>query len=205
MASKQHWETIYISKTADSVSWFQEHAGTSLQMIAGTGITSDGHIIDVGGGASTLADDLLSAGFTRVSVLDLSAAALQTAQARLGSKAAAATGITGDITQVELPDNRYDIWHDRAVFHFLVSPAERAAYKKTLGRSLKTGGHLILATFAEDGPEKCSGLSVQRYSVAELQAELGSDYALLHSKREQHTTPSQAIQNFNYCYFRKLT
>lgn len=203
MPSREHWENVYTSKPADSVSWFQPHANASLQFIDSTDVPHEGHIIDVGGGASTLVDDLLAKGYSNISVLDLSGAALQVAQSRLGSQTSKVTWLTGDITKIQLPENCYDLWHDRAVFHFLVEAEDRAAYKNTLIRSVKPDGHVIIATFAEDGPLKCSGLPVKRYSVAELQAEMGAQFTLVHSKREQHATPSGAIQNFNYCYFRK--
>jgi ubiquinone/menaquinone biosynthesis C-methylase UbiE len=203
MPSKEHWENVYTTKATDSVSWFQEHANTSLQLIERSEIPPNGKIIDVGGGASTLVDDLLAQGYSNVSVLDLSLAALQAAQSRLSVQAGRVTWITGDITRVELPENYYNLWHDRAVFHFLVDAEDRAAYKNTLHRSVKRGGHVIVATFAEDGPMKCSGLPINRYSVADLQQELGDGLSLLGAVREQHLTPSGAIQNFNYCYFKK--
>lgn len=203
MPSKELWENVYTTKATDSVSWFQQHANTSLQLIEHSGVPLSGQIIDVGGGASTLVDDLLAHGYSNVSVLDLSLAALQAAQSRLGALADRVTWITGDITRVEPPENCYDLWHDRAVFHFLVDAEDRAAYKRALHRSVKRGGHVVIATFAEDGPLKCSGLPINRYSVAELQEEIGDELTLLDSVREQHQTPSGAIQNFNYCYFKK--
>jgi 2-polyprenyl-3-methyl-5-hydroxy-6-metoxy-1,4-benzoquinol methylase len=203
MDSKEHWEKVYTTKPAESVSWFQQHASTSLELIAHTGVTPRGHIIDVGGGASTLIDDLIAKGFCNVSVLDLSEVALETAQSRLGRKAAKVNWIVGDITAIRLPQSCYDIWHDRAVFHFLINAEDRAAYKAILEHSLKPDGHLIMATFAEDGPTQCSGLAVKRYSVAELEAEIGSHFTLVRAKKEQHVTPSGAIQNFNYCHFRR--
>lgn len=203
MQSKEHWETVYTSKAADSVSWFQEHAATSLKLIKATGVSPQGRIIDVGGGASTLVDNLLAGGFQAISVLDLSAAALQAAQARLGARSPSVDWIVGDITDIQLPKAHFDVWHDRAVFHFLVSAEARDAYRKILQHSLKPAGHLVLATFAEDGPLQCSGLSVQRYSVTELAAEMGASFSLVHAEKEQHRTPSGVIQNFNYCQFRK--
>jgi 2-polyprenyl-3-methyl-5-hydroxy-6-metoxy-1,4-benzoquinol methylase len=203
MHSKEQWDKVYTSKSAASVSWYQEHAGTSLRLIAETGVLPEAQIIDVGGGASTLVDDLLAGGFRNIAVLDLSAAALQAAQSRLGNAAGRVNWISGDITDIQLPQNHFDVWHDRAVFHFLVTPEARAAYRSVLNRSLKPGGHLILATFAEDGPTQCSGLPVRNYSVTELETEVGSQFNLLHAGKEQHTTPSGAIQNFIYCLFRK--
>lgn len=210
MIPKEHWEKIYTGKPADAVSWYQAHATASLELIAFTGVSPESHIIDVGGGASTLVDDLLSRGFSNIAVLDLSEAALQAAQSRLGDSAAvnrsaaSVDWIVGDITAVTLPEKRYAIWHDRAVFHFLTSPSDRKAYKANLNHALKPEGHVILATFAEDGPTQCSGLPVQHYSVAGLEAELGPAFKLMFSKKEQHITPSGTVQNFNYCYFKKL-
>ncbi len=203
MPSKTHWEKIYASKPTTAVSWFQEHARHSLDLIAATGIPRDGAIIDVGGGASTLVDDLLAAGYSALTVLDLSAAALTAAQARLGVKAAQVNWLESDITTAVLPCSAFDVWHDRAVFHFLTTPEERQAYVQTVLRSVKPGGHVIVATFAEDGPIQCSGLPVQRYSAAELHAEFGAPFTLVHHDKEEHHTPFGTVQQFVYCYCRK--
>ena len=160
MNSKQHWEQVYATKSSDSVSWFQEHADQSLRLIHNTGLGKEAAIIDVGGGASTLVDDLSSEGFSDLTVLDLSGAALTVARQRLGKRADAVHWTEGDITRAEFPVHRFDIWHDRAVFHFLTTPADRQAYVERVMRSVRPGGHVIVATFAEDGPEKCSGLPV---------------------------------------------
>ena len=155
---QEHWENVYQTKPPDTVSWFQEHATRSLEMIQSIDKAPNAQIIDVGGGASTLVDDLLAGGFKHVSVLDLSASALEVARVRLGSLASNATWIAGDITTVELPAHAYDIWHDRAVFHFLTDPADRIAYVRQVMKSVKPGGHVIVAAFAPDGPEQCSCL-----------------------------------------------
>jgi len=202
MQSREHWERVYTTKSATGVSWYQEHAEQSLRLIHQTGVPVDGAILDVGGGASTLVDDLQREGWTRVSVLDLSAAAMSAARARLGERAAAVRWIEGDILKVSLPEHAYDIWHDRAVFHFLTSEADRRAYVAQVMRSVKPQGHVIVATFAEDGPTQCSGLPVMRYSPAELHGQFGSSFSLLKQEREEHHTPGGVVQKFIYCYCR---
>ncbi|HEX5363975.1 MAG TPA: class I SAM-dependent methyltransferase [Gallionella sp.] len=204
MQSKDHWEKVYTTKAVDAVSWFQEHADYSLALIRATGVAKDAAIIDVGGGASTLVDDLLADGYRDLTVLDLSAVALESARKRLGAHAAGVDWIEADITQAELPARRFDVWHDRAVFHFLTSPEEREAYVQTVFRSVKPGGHVIVATFAEDGPTQCSGLPVMRYRPDELHAEFGEAFSLLHHEKELHQTPSGAMQCFVYCYCRRV-
>lgn len=203
MQSKEHWEQVYQTKASDSVSWFQEHARQSVQLIQQTGVGSTAGIIDVGGGASTLVDDLLAEGYSNVTVLDLSEAALSTAKLRLGDQGKDVTWLVGDITQIELPVNAYDVWHDRAVFHFLTTHQEREAYVRAVMRAVKPGGHVIVATFAEDGPEKCSGLPVMRYSADQLHAEFGVPFTLLRQEREEHHTPFGTVQKFVYCLCRK--
>ena len=202
MDSKSHWETVYSTKRSDSVSWFQEHAEESLRLIAATRLGSAAAIIDVGGGASTLVDDLLAAGFADISVLDLSAAAMAAARQRLGVAAGKVAWIEGDITQVDLPCARFDIWHDRAVFHSLTDTASRRLYVEQVMRAVRPGGHVIVATFAKDGPEQCSGLPVMRYSADELHAEFGDGFKLLAHQKEQHRTPLGRVQQFVYCYCR---
>jgi len=204
MQSKDHWETVYSTKASDAVSWFQPHADFSVGLIKATGVGLDASIIDVGGGASTLVDDLLANGYTDLTVLDLSASALAAARNRLGSKASAVRWIEADITKADLSANKFDVWHDRAVFHFLTTPEDRAAYVRTVFRSVKPGGHVIAATFAEDGPNQCSGLPVRRYRPDELHAEFGEAFSLLHHEKEAHHTPSGTVQQFVYCYCRRM-
>lgn len=204
MQSKDHWEKVYTTKASDTVSWYQPHADTSVALIRATGAALDASIIDVGGGASTLVDDLLALGYTNLTVLDLSSAALAAARQRLGSKASGVRWIEADITQAGLPDRKFDIWHDRAVFHFLTSPEERAAYVQAVFRAVKPGGHVIVASFAEDGPDQCSGLPVMRYRPDELHAEFGEAFALLKHKKEAHHTPTGTVQQFVYCYCRRM-
>lgn len=200
---KEHWERVYATKQARQVSWYQPRAERSLRLIAQTGAPRGAAITDVGGGASTLVDDLLREGYTSLTVLDVSAAALAAARARLGEQARAVTWLEADVTQVDLPAAAYDIWHDRAVFHFLTEAPHRRAYVATLLRALRPGGHVVIATFAEDGPEKCSGLPVVRFSPAELKAALGDAFTLLQYEREEHHTPGGAAQRFVYCLFRR--
>ena len=205
MQPKNHWEHVYSTKKTESVSWFQEHAEQSMRLIRGTGVPYSAGIIDVGGGASTLVDDLLSSGYCAVSVLDLAAAALSVAKARLGERASQVQWTEGDITKVLLPVHAFDVWHDRAVFHFLTSKEDREAYVDTVLRSVKPGGHVIVATFAEDGPIQCSGLPVMRYGPSELHAEFGSPFSLVQHEREEHHTPFGTVQKFVYCYCRKVS
>lgn len=203
MDTKQHWEKVYSDKSADAVSWFQPHAIRSLKLIQSLVVDKAAHIIDVGGGASTLVDDLLEQGYSNLSVLDLSAAALQVAKNRLGNAAAKIHWLEGDVTQLSLPENSIDLWHDRAVFHFLTTEEERRRYVGTVLKSVRPGGYVLVATFAEDGPEKCSGLPVQRYSASGLHTEFGSAFELLGNETEQHQTPFGKSQSFVYCYCRR--
>lgn len=197
---QDHWEKVYQTKQPDAVSWFQEHATQSLDLIRSTGISLDANVIDVGGGASTLVDDLLKSGFKNLSVLDLSANALAVARNRLGAAGDSVTWIAGDIRSVDLPKNTYDIWHDRAVFHFLTAPADRAAYVQQVMKAVKPGGHVIVATFAPDGPAQCSGLPVVRYSPDELHQTFGPTFELIEHMSEEHKTPWGSVQHFVYCH-----
>ncbi len=203
MDRKQHWDQVYKTKPSDTVSWFQEHAYQSLRLIHNAGSGLDAAIIDVGGGASKLVDDLVMEGYTDLTVLDLSSTAISVAKRRLGKRAKAVNWVVGDVTCAEFPIHRFDIWHDRAVFHFLTSSDERHAYVDCVMRSVRPGGHVIIATFAEDGPEKCSGLPVMRYKPETLHAEFGAAFLLVRHEKEAHHTPSGAIQKFVYCYCRK--
>jgi 2-polyprenyl-3-methyl-5-hydroxy-6-metoxy-1,4-benzoquinol methylase len=202
MDPKAHWETVHRTKAPTEVSWYQDHPERSLDFIARTGMPKSGALIDVGGGMSTLADDLLAAGYTDVTVLDIAAAALAVAQARLAERARDVTWIEGDITRVALPAAHYDLWHDRAVFHFLTDPADRARYVAATHHAVKPGGHVIVATFASDGPSQCSGLDVMRYDPASLHDAFGDAFALVDSARETHVTPTGREQRFVYCYCR---
>ena len=202
---KEHWETVYTTKPTDEVSWFQPHAQLSLDLIKTAAANKDAGIIDVGGGASTLVDDLLAEGYRDLTVLDLSAAALRAARQRLGTQESEVRWIEADITEVDLPGKRYDIWHDRAVFHFLTTAQQREAYVRTVFNAVKPGGHVIVATFAEDGPLQCSGLPVIRYRADELHDEFGDAFTLLKHQKEEHHTPSGKVQKFVYCYCRRIS
>tara|TARA_R110002167_G_scaffold365860_2_gene591745 strand:+ start:73691 stop:74311 length:621 start_codon:yes stop_codon:yes gene_type:complete len=204
MESKRHWENVYTSKADSEVSWFQEHAQLSLKLIRDSNIPTSASIIDVGGGASTLVDDLLENGYEKITILDLSEAALITAKTRIGAYAVDIKWIDADILTVELPTHAYDVWHDRAVFHFLTTEDERHAYVKKVLQTVKPGGLVIVATFAEDGPTQCSGLPVMRYSANDLHSEFGEPFELLGHKKESHHTPSGNEQKFVYCFCRKV-
>jgi SAM-dependent methyltransferase len=202
MNAKTHWEHIYETKAPTQVSWYQEHSRFSLQYIRNTGIQKTDALIDVGGGASTLVDDLIADGYQAISILDVSAAALQLARQRLGPHAVNVNWIEADITQADLPHHAYDVWHDRAVFHFLTQAADRQHYVEIVRRSVRKGGHVIVATFAPDGPERCSGLEVVRYSPESLHHEFGGDFEVVDSTHETHHTPFGTVQKFIYCYCR---
>lgn len=204
MQSKEHWEHVYTTKAAAEVSWFQEHAGLSQKLIREAAVPASASIIDVGGGASTLVDDLLVHGYEHVTVLDLSATALAKAATRLGERGAHVQWLEANILEAELPAYTYDVWHDRAVFHFLVTEKERHVYVQQVLRAVKPGGIVIIATFAEDGPTQCSGLPVMRYSASELHAEFGKPFQLLGHESECHHTPGGNEQKFVYCLCRKV-
>jgi SAM-dependent methyltransferase len=203
MSDKSHWEQIYASRASDDLSWFQLHAERSLALIRNTAVALDGAIIDVGGGASALAADLLHAGYSSLWVLDISAAALDAARQRLGEQAVRIHWLESDVTRAELPPAHFDIWHDRAVFHFLTAADDRAAYVERACAAVRPGGHLIIATFAEDGPRQCSGLPVMRYDAAALSAEFAAATELVHTETETHRTPSGELQHFRYCHLRR--
>lgn len=196
---RQHWEGIYSNKASDEVSWFQPHAASSLRLIRNCA-DQQAHIIDVGGGASTLVDGLLDAGYRHLTVLDLAESALAASRKRLGERAQGVQWIAADITRASLPAAQYDVWHDRAVFHFLTDPTDRARYVAQVLNSVKPGGHVIVAAFGPDGPLQCSGLDVMRYAPDALHAEFGAPFRLLGHEAETHRTPAGMAQEFVYCY-----
>jgi ubiquinone/menaquinone biosynthesis C-methylase UbiE len=202
--SKEHWEHIYRTRQVDQVSWYQEHPESSLRLIRATGVPKTAKIIDVGGGASKLIGELIADGYSELTVLDLSAAGLDAAKNRLGARAPAVKWIEADITRFDFPPFEYDVWHDRAVFHFLTSLQDRDAYISAVLKTVKRGGHVIVATFAENGPDHCSGLPVMRYSADRLHSEFGESFALVAQEKEAHETPSGVVQQFVYCYCRKI-
>lgn len=197
-----HWESVHAIKGPEDVSWYRPHLDRSLEFIEKAGLDHGAHIIDVGGGASTLVDDLLDRGYRNVTVLDISPTAIGRARKRLGHRAAEVAWRVGDITQVELPSAHYDLWHDRAVFHFLTTDDARRRYVAAVRHAVRLGGHVIVATFGPEGPEKCSGLDVMRYSAEALHAEFGSPFSKIGSTVESHVTPWGTEQEFVYCYCR---
>jgi trans-aconitate methyltransferase len=200
---EQHWRTVYTDKQPEDVSWYQATPEQSLLALDQFGTVPSQSLIDIGGGASTLVDALLARGWRDLTVLDIAAPALAAAQVRLGERAAEVTWQVADITAWQ-PPRRYDIWHDRAVFHFLNQPEQRAAYVRALGAGLAQSGLAIIATFALDGPEKCSGLVVERYDAEKLAQTLGSGFHLEATWRDVHLTPWGASQAFTWCVFRRL-
>lgn len=204
MEPKDHWEKIYRTKAATEVSWFQEHPQLSLRLIREANPPVSASIIDVGGGTSALVDDLLANGYEKVTVLDFSETALNTAKARLGAGAGRVRWMEANVLEADLPKNAFDVWHDRAVFHFLTTAAERQAYVRQVLHAVKPGGIVIVATFAEDGPTKCSGLPAMRYSAEELHSEFGQPFQLLGHEKESHHTPGGIEQKFVYCLCKKV-
>jgi SAM-dependent methyltransferase len=202
MDLKSHWEGIYRDKLPTQVSWYQPHARRSLDLIRRVSPPPGGAIIDVGGGASTLIDGLLDAGYHDLTVLDLSAAALAVARARLGTRANTVRWVEADVLNASLPTTGYSVWHDRAAFHFLTAPADRARYVAQVRQAVRPGGFVLVATFAGDGPTRCSGLEVNRYSSEALHAEFGAPFHLVASEREEHITPGGVRQAFIYCLCR---
>jgi 2-polyprenyl-3-methyl-5-hydroxy-6-metoxy-1,4-benzoquinol methylase len=198
--SGHHWERVYGEKEEASVSWFQERPKTSLDLIARTAVGLHARIIDVGGGASRLADALLESGHRDITVLDIAEAALAKSRARLASQAEDVSWIASDLRDWK-PESSFDVWHDRAVFHFMVTDDDRRAYLSTLRQAVRHGGHVIIATFGANGPEKCSGLPVQRYEPEGLAAVLGSEFSLVESVREEHLTPAKKVQSFQFSRF----
>ena len=203
MTGKQHWETVYRTKAADAVSWYRPHLDTSLALIERAAPDRNAAVLDVGGGASTLVDDLLARGYRDLSVLDISAAALNVARERLGEAADKVTWLAANLLDAPLPQARYDLWHDRAVFHFLTEAEQRAHYLRQLTHALKPGGHAVLATFGPQGPLKCSGLDTVRYDAGELARALGDGFTLVDSALEAHATPFGATQQFLYALFQR--
>lgn len=199
MDSKLHWEQIYRTKRPDQVSWFEAEPRHSLDLVQRVAPGPDAAIIDVGAGAATFVDGLLDAGYRRITVLDLSAVALAESQRRLGERARLVDWREADVRTARFAPHTLDVWHDRAVFHFLTEPADRSSYVAQVRHALRPGGFVLVATFAADGPARCSGLEVDRYSADELHTEFGRDFRLLTSERHMHVTPRGAQQAFTYC------
>lgn len=196
-----HWQTVWTTKPADEVSWYQDDPAPSLAMIAAAGLRKDAAIIDVGGGASTLVDRLLERGYVHVAVLDIAEAALRQAAERLGPMGDDATWIEADVLDWRPVPGLFDLWHDRAVLHFLTEPADRARYVEVMKAALGPGATVILAAFAPDGPEKCSGLPVRRHDSASLAALLGPEFRRVEEARQEHVTPGGNVQKFQWARF----
>jgi ubiquinone/menaquinone biosynthesis C-methylase UbiE len=202
MNRSAHWEQVYRTRRTDEVSWFQSQPARSLRFIQQVNPPPGGPVIDLGGGASSLVDALLDAGYHDVTMLDISSTALAHARARLGERSARVRWIEGDVLDADLPAAGFAVWHDRAVFHFLTTADDQARYVARVRHALRPGGHVVIATFAEDGPTRCSGLEVSRYSAPELLEVFGDTFTLITSEREEHRTPSGAIQRFTWCVLR---
>lgn len=200
--ARSHWEKVYTTKAETEVSWYQPHSQRSLELISAAAPDPVAEIVDIGGGASRLVDDLLARGYTDLTVLDLSEAALAKSRLRLGSDAGKVAWVVADITEWH-PPRAYDVWHDRAVFHFLTGPEEQAAYLAALRAGTAAGSTVIIATFALDGPQSCSGLPVQRYSPETLSVRLGPAFGLTRQAEEMHETPWGTQQEFSYAVFRR--
>lgn len=200
MKSETHWETVYQTKQPTEVSWYRPHLELSLQLIEEAAPNRDARVIDVGGGESTLVDDLLARGYQQPSVLDISSTALAVARARLGGKSSDVDWLCGDVTTFPFAHHEYDVWHDRAVFHFLTDANERAGYVRQVVNAVRPGGRVIVATFGPEGPTRCSGLDVVRYGPDALHDEFGARFELVKHLTELHQTPAGSIQQFTYCY-----
>ncbi len=202
MDTKTHWEKVYAVKAPDAVSWYRPHLETSLALIERAANSHSAAVIDVGGGESTLVDDLVVRGYRKITLLDVSQTAIEVSKKRLGAAAQQVNWITGDVTEVPLDADAYDVWHDRAVFHFLTNPAHRISYVRQVARAVRPGGHVIVSTFGPEGPTKCSGLEVMRYDADSLHGEFGGRFRLVESSKELHQTPFGTTQQFLYCYCR---
>ncbi len=200
MNAHEHWETIYAEKAPNAVSWYLPHLEKSLSLIERAAPQRSASIIDVGGGESTLVDDLLADGYENITVLDISKMAIDVNKRRLGAGAERVSWLVADIRNVELNDAAYDVWHDRAVFHFLTAVSDRVAYVRQAARAVRHGGHVIVSTFGPDGPERCSGLDVVRYDAESLHREFGRHFQMVESSKELHRTPFGTVQQFLYCH-----
>jgi SAM-dependent methyltransferase len=202
MDARSHWEQVYATKKAEQVSWFRPHLERSLELIERAAPDRGASILDVGAGQSTLLDDLLALGYGRVTVLEISPNAIAALKERVGQAGRAIQWICADVAEAVLPEASFDVWHDRAVFHFLIEPGQRRAYVEQVSRALKPGGSLIVSTFGPSGPERCSGLATVRYDALSLGREFGDRFRLVESSLELHTTPSGAEQQFLSCWYR---
>ena len=202
MGTREHWQQVYETKSPSEVSWYQASPTLSLELIQATGLDHQASIIDLGGGASRLVDELLDMGYEHLAVADLSDAALATVRGRLGDRAGRVEWFVADATDWD-PPGQWDLWHDRAVFHFQVEDAVRDGYLAALHQGVKPGGWAMIATFALDGPKRCSGLPVQQYGPEELLSVLGDQWRLVETRKELHETPSGSNQSFGYNLFQR--
>jgi SAM-dependent methyltransferase len=202
MDARSHWEHVHATRDPKQVSWFRPHLERSLELIERAAPDRRASIVDVGAGQSTLVDDLLRLGYEDITVLEISQAALDALKERVGQPGAAVQWICGDVTETVLPAASFDLWHDRAVFHFLTRTDERRAYVERVKSALKPGGSLIVSTFGPSGPERCSGLATMRYDAASLGSEFGDRFRLAESSLDLHETPSGAVQQFLSCWYR---
>jgi 2-polyprenyl-3-methyl-5-hydroxy-6-metoxy-1,4-benzoquinol methylase len=202
MDAKSHWQKVYATKAPDAVSWYRPHLETSLALIERAAGGPSASIIDVGGGESTLVDDLLARGHKNITVLDISQTAIDVTKQRLGLAAQQVRWLVADISKAHLEPSAYDVWHDRAVFHFLTEMDERQAYVLQVAHAVRPGGHVIVSTFGLEGPTTCSGLDVARYDAESLHEQFGVRFRLMDSSKESHQTPFGTIQQFLYCYCR---
>ncbi len=203
MSNKDHWENIYSTKEIDRVSWYQETPTTALNIFNSLQLNSDASIIDIGAGKSFLVDNLLELGYNDITILDISGNALNEVKERVEKKRFSIKCIESNVTDLSF-EQKYDVWHDRAVFHFITNKQEREKYTSLLNSSLNKDGYLILGTFSEDGPLKCSGLEVQRYSVEELKKLLKENFQLIDGFKKVHDTPFNTTQSFTFCLFKKI-
>jgi SAM-dependent methyltransferase len=202
MDSRSHWEEVYATKKPEQVSWFRPHLERSLELIERAAPGREASILDVGAGQSTLVDDLLGLGYENITALEISQAALDALKERVGRAGRAIQWICGDVTEIVLPEASFDLWHDRAVFHFLTEAGMRGVYVERVKKALKPGGSLIVSTFGPSGPERCSGLAAMRYDAASLGSEFGEGFRLVENSLELHETPSGAVQQFLSCWYR---
>ena len=203
MNREEHWQKVYQARAADAVSWYRPRLGVSLELLELAGLSAGSRLIDIGGGASTLVDDLIARGLTGITILDVSGAALAVARQRLGERARDVTWLVTDLLQAELPEGGFDLWHDRAVFHFLTEASDVARYAAEAARTVRTGGHAVISGFAPDGPERCSGLPVARRSAGDIAAILAPAFQLVAQREEKHVTPGGTEQSFAYALLRR--
>jgi SAM-dependent methyltransferase len=200
---QEHWQKVYRTRAVDAVSWYRPHLETSLELLELAGLSTDTRVIDVGGGASTLVDDLLGRGLRRMTVLDVSSEALAVTRRRLGEREREVTWLVADVLEARLPEGGFDTWHDRAVLHFLADPSDTARYAAQAAAAVRVGGHAVIAGFAPDGPERCSGLPVARRSAEEIAAILAPAFRLVTKRAERHLTPAGGEQSFAYALLRR--